>query len=582
MFLPTTMDEVRARGWKRLDVVLVTGDAYIDAPHIGIAVIGKVLLAAGFKVGIIAQPDTEGGEDIGRLGEPELFWGVTAGCMDSMVANYTALNKRRRTDDLTAGGRNTKRPDRATIVYCNLVRRFFKSTRPLVIGGLEASLRRISHYDYLSDSVRRAIMVDARADVLVYGMAERTIVTLARRLAAGRPVTDIRGICFLSATPPEGFIELPSHEAVSRDRKLFVAMHRLLYDNSDPVHGQGLFQLQDTRYLVQNPPQEPLAAEELDAVHGLDFERDVHPFHRNEGPVRCLETIRFSIITHQGCFGGCRFCAIAVHQGRRVVSRSEAGILEEAARLSEHPEFKGYIQDLGGPTANMYGMACSRPAAKGACRKRHCLFPDACRYLDLSHAPQVALLQQARRLPNVKKVVIGSGIRHDLVLADKACGERYLEAIVRHHTSGQLKVAPEHATAAVLKLMGKPGPELLLDFKARFEKLCRSHGLDQYLTCYLMAAHPGCTLKDMESLRRFVDLKLGFRPEQVQIFTPTPGTWSTVMYHTGLDPESGEPIYVERKAREKQRQKAVLRPPEPQGHPRPTKGRRRRPPSTLR
>ncbi len=456
MFIPATRKEAAALGWRRLDVILVTGDSYIDAPHIGVALIGKTLMAAGFRVGIIPQPDVLSDKDILRFGEPELFWGVTAGCMDSMVANYTAGQKRRRSDDLTAGGKNTRRPDRACIAYTNLIRRHFKNTTPIVLGGIEASLRRISHYDLWSDSVRRSILFDAKADFLVYGMGEATVMDLAERLSRRQPVTGIRGLCFISTTPPQDYIGLPSHETVAKDKDAFAHMFRVFYDNCDPESARGLYQKQDTRYLVQNPPRPYPAPEDLDRIYELDYERRVHPLHQEAGEVRAMHTIAFSIASHRGCFGGCHFCAIAVHEGRRVVSRTEASILREAEKLTRHPDFKGIIPDLGGPTANMYGMSCKRAETRGVCREKACLVPAACKLLDIGHQRQIALLRKIREIPGIKKVFIGSGVRHDLVLQDKQYGMAYLKEIMTHHVSGQLKIAPEHSQDHVLRLMGKP------------------------------------------------------------------------------------------------------------------------------
>jgi len=558
MFLPTTQAELSRLGWKSLDVILITGDAYIDSPHVGVAVIGKVLLNAGYRVGIIPQPDIHSDLDIGRLGAPELFWGVTAGCMDSMIANYTPTRKRRNADDLTPGGRNTKRPDMAGIVYPNLIRKYFKNTRPIILGGIEASLRRISHYDYGSDSVRRSILFDAKADILVYGMGEGAVLDLARKFLENRPVDDTRGICHIALKKPQGYIELPSHEEVVRDKNKFEQMFRVFYENSDPFSAVGLCQKQDTRYLVQNPPQLPPGPEALDRIYELDYERDVHPFHKAAGRVRALETIRFSITTHRGCYGECRFCSIPVHQGRIVISRSEASILREAARMSRHPEFKGIIPDVGGPTANMYGIECGRKAKHGACRNKGCLTPVICDDLPVSHHRQIHLLESLRRMPGIKKVFIGSGIRYDLVLKDEKYGRQYLEELVRHHVSGQLKVAPEHSEEHVLHLMGKPGFQDLLKFKRLFDRLNRQLNKKQYLTYYFIAAYPGCTLEDMAQLRRVIRRRLGLRPQQVQIFTPSPATVATLMYYTETDPDTGRPLFVEKNMRKKQGQKNSL------------------------
>jgi uncharacterized radical SAM protein YgiQ len=544
-------------GWEKLDIVLVTGDSYVDSPFIGVSVIGQVLLKAGFRVGIIAQPDVQTA-DISRLGEPELFWGVTGGSIDSMVANYTATKKRKRSDDVTPGGKNDRRPDRAVIVYANLIRRRFKNTKPIVLGGVEASLRRIAHYDYWSESVRRSILFDAKADLLVYGMAERTIVALAERLGAGQDAGDLRGICTIAKERPAHGIELPSFEEVSRDKGAFIDMFHTFYRNNDPLTAKTLYQQQDTRYLVQNPPALPLTQLELDEVYELDFERAQHPYYERLGTVRALETIRFSLTTHRGCYGECNFCSIAVHQGRTVRWRSEDSIVREARRLAQLPDFKGIIQDVGGPTANMYGFECEKKTARGSCADRRCLYPELCPQMEVDHSRQLALLRRLRGIKGVKKVFVASGIRYDLVLADKKHGPAYLRDVVRHHTSGQMKVAPEHTQARVLQRMGKPGTGLLLQFRDLFTTLTRAARKEQYLTYYLIAAHPGCTEKDMRALKRFASRHLKINPRQVQVFTPTPSTYSSLMYYTEIDPFTGEQLFVEKDLVRKERQKSIL------------------------
>jgi uncharacterized radical SAM protein YgiQ len=406
--------------------------------------------------------------------------------MDSMISNYTPTNKRRKRDDLTGGGLNIRRPDMAVIAYANLVRRYFKKTKPIVIGGIEASLRRISHYHYASDSIRRSILFDAKADILVYGMGEKTTLELAENIRRRRPVKDVRGICYIAPEKKEGYIELPSHAQVAADSAKFIEMFRIFYKNNDPITGKGLCQKQDSRYLIQNPPQFPLTSEELDHIHELEYERNVHPYYAAWGTVRALETIRFAITTHRGCYGECNFCAISVHQGQRVVERSEGSILKEASVLTKHPEFKGYIHDVGGPTANMYGIECKRRKTKGTCRNKRCLTPVVCDKLEISHLPQIDLLKKIRQMPKVKKVFIGSGIRHDLVLKDETYGLQYLEEIIRHHISGQLKLAPEHCEDHILALMGKPPSESFMEFFRLFEKINRRMGKKQFLTCYFI------------------------------------------------------------------------------------------------
>lgn len=563
MFLPTTRHELEHLGWDRLDVILVTGDSYIDSPHIGVAVIGKVLAAAGYRVGIIAQPDLGSDRDIGRLGEPRLFWGVTGGSIDSMVANYTPLKKRRRSDDYTPGGKNDRRPDRAAIVYANLIRRFFKRTRPIVLGGMEASLRRVPHYDYWSDRIRGSILFDAKADFLLYGMAERSVRELADRLRQGSNVRDIRGLCYIARAAEierlrGEYIELPPYETVVTDPSAFTEMFHTFYRNNDPIAAKGLIQRHGDRYLVQNPPAPHLNQTELDAIYALDFERAQHPYYEREGTVKALETIRFSIVTHRGCYGECNFCAIAVHEGRQVQCRSMESILAEAQRLTHHPAFKGSISDLGGPTANMYGIECSRKTEKGSCPEKRCLYPKVCPSLKPDHSRQLELLRRVRGIPGLRRAFIGSGIRYDLILSDKKWGMAYLQELVAHHVSGQLKVAPEHTEDHVLERMGKPGKDSLLRFRELFDRLSREAGKRQFLTYYLIAAHPGCTQWDMQRMHRFFQCELRMHPEQVQIFTPTPSTYSTLMYYTERDPFTGAPLFVEKGLKGKERQKQAI------------------------
>ncbi len=563
MFLPATQAEMQARGWRELDIILVTGDAYLDTPFTGVSLVGRTLESAGFRVGVIAQPDVQGTSDISRLGAPRLFWGVTAGCVDSMVANYTATGRKRHEDDFTPGGQNTRRPDRASIVYANLIRRAFRPCAPIVLGGIEASLRRIAHYDFWSNRIRQSILLDAKADLLVYCMAEQTVLELARRLRDGRDWRDLRGICFAAPQPPADAVLLPSYAAVSAPpspatSEAFLEMFRLFAVNQDPVTARPLAQPHDLRWVVQQPPAAPATPDELDQFYRLPFERDAHPLDAARGAVRALETIRFAITTHRGCFGECTFCAIAMHQGRRVVSRSAAAILAEAEQLTHHPKFRGILTDIGGPTANMYGMACPRMATRGTCPNRHCLFPEVCPNLKVNHHPQTELLRRLRQLPGIRKAFVASGLRHDLVLADTTHGPGYLDELVAHHVSGQLKLAPEHSADGVLRLMRKPGVAKLLAFCAQFEQANTRHQRRQFLTYYFVAAHPGCTDEDMRQLRQFTLRQLKLAPEQVQVFTPTPSTWATAMYWTERDPATGKPIFVEKGGRGRQAQKEIL------------------------
>ncbi|MBU2490025.1 MAG: YgiQ family radical SAM protein [Proteobacteria bacterium] len=562
MFLPASQEEMKRLGWDRADVVLVTGDAYVDAPQSGAAVIGRVLAAAGFRVGIIAQPDVSTDADIRRLGEPRLFWGVTSGCVDSLVANRTALGKRIRSDDFTPGGENNRRPDRAVIKYANLIRAAFSGTAPIVLGGLEASLRRFSHFDAWPGSVRRSILFDAKADLLVYGMGERAALSIARAMDEGRDWAGIPGTCLAMAEAPPGSLTLPSHEAVRSDPALFAEAFGLFSENQLP-ESPVLCQRQDTRFLVQYPPAAPPTQAELDQWNELPYMRDAHPLDARQGEVRALATIRFSITSHRGCFGDCRFCAISTHQGRQVVSRSPESVVREAQRLAGLPGFTGIISDLGGPTANMYGTRCKKHGVAGACSDRSCLFPEPCPHLAFGHRRHGDLLARVADLPGVRKTFVASGVRHDLVLADPK-GPEYLARVLERHLSGQMKIAPEHCAPQVLSLMGKPGPEGLLHFRELYGDINARLGRDQFLTYYFMAAHPGCSRTDMEALSRFVRRELAVVPRQVQIFTPTPGTWSTCMFHTGRDPE-GQKIFVERTEKGRAAQKACLGIPKGKG-----------------
>lgn len=557
-FLPSTRADLTARGWNTLDVILVSGDAYFDSPFNGTAVIGRVLEDAGFRVGVIAQPDISGTNDILRLGIPRLFWGITAGCVDSMVANYTATGRKRHQDDFTPGGENTRRPDRASLAYANLIRRACRPCPPLVLGGIEASLRRIAHYDFWTDRVRRSLLFDAKADILVYGMGERTVTALAQCLRDGRDWHALRGICYAASAAPAESLVLPDYATVAADKAAFLEMFRLFSANQDPVTAHPLAQQTDLRWLVHQPPALPLEAAELDHVYALPYTLDVHPHDAAGGPVRALDTVRFAITSHRGCYGACSFCAISAHQGYRITSRSADSIVAEATRFTRHPKFKGIINDLGGPTANMYGFDCACKAKTGACIDRHCLFPEICPRLPVTHQPQTELLRRLRALPGVRKVFVASGIRHDLVMADTRDGRAYLDELVAHHISGQLKLAPEHSEPAVLRLMGKPGVAKLLAFRARFEAANAKHGLKQFLTYYFIAAHPGCSDEDMRRLKQFATHHLKLSPEQVQIFTPTPSTWSTTLYWTERDPANGAPLFVEKGLRGKQAQKDIM------------------------
>lgn len=563
MFLPTTMEEVRKLGWDSLDIILVSGDTYIDSSYNGSALIGKWLYKHGFKVGIIAQPDINSDKDIKRLGEPNLYWAVSAGCVDSMVANYTATKKKRKSDDFTPGGENIRRPDRASIIYTNLIKRFFKNgNAPVVLGGIEASLRRITHYDYWSNNLRRPLIFDAKADILSYGMGEKSMLALAQALKGGREWRNIRGLSYIAKEKKDSYLELPSFEECVKDKREFVKAFDIFYHNCDPITAKGLCQLCGDRYLIQNPPSENFTSEELDSIYSMDFERDVHPYYKAMGEVRALDTIRTSVTTHRGCYGECNFCAIAIHQGRTVISRSQDSIVEEVKEIASAPKFKGYIADVGGPTANMYDIECSKKLKVGACQDKRCLYPHKCPALKIDHNSQIELLDKLKNIDKIKKIFIASGIRYDMILDDKRNGQMYLEEIIKDHVSGQMKIAPEHTEDKVLALMGKQGKAPLKEFKEKFYKINSKLGKKQFLTYYLIAAHPGCDEKDMLDLRRFASSELRINPEQVQVFTPTPSTYSTLMYYTEMDPFTNKKLFVEKDNGKKQKQKDILIPRE--------------------
>lgn len=563
MFLPTTMEEVKKLGWNYLDIILISGDTYIDSSYNGTALIGKWLYKHGFKVGVIAQPDINSDVDIKRLGEPKLYWAVSAGCVDSMVANYTATKKKRRSDDFTPGGENTRRPDRASIAYTNLIKRHFKNSEvPIVLGGIEASLRRITHYDYWSNNLRRPLIFDAKADILSYGMGEKSMLELARAIRDKKDWRDIRGLSYISKEVKEGYLELPSYENCVKDKKEFIKAFETFYHNCDSILAKGLYQKCGDRYLIQNPPSENFSSRELDAIYSMDFERDVHPYYKKMGEVRALDTIKTSVTTHRGCYGECNFCAIAIHQGRTVISRTEDSIVDEVKEITKMKKFKGNIADVGGPTANMYQVECKKKLKFGACQDRRCLYPQKCPALKIDHSKQIDLLKRLKGIDKIKKIFIASGIRYDMILDDKKCGQMYMEEIIKDHVSGQMKIAPEHTEDKVLSLMGKQGKAPLKEFKEKFYQINKKLGKKQFLTYYLIAAHPGCNEKDMLDLKRFASAELRVNPEQVQIFTPTPSTYSTLMYYTEMDPFTGKKLFVEKDNGKKQKQKDILIPRE--------------------
>lgn len=557
-FLPTTREECDRLGWDAPDFVLAVGEAYVDHPSFGQAIISRVLEHAGYRVAMLCLPEYRDAEDYKRFGRPKLGYLVTAGVIDSMVNHYTVAKKRRNTDAYAPGGQPGLRPDRATTVYCNRVHQAYPNL-PVLIGGVEASLRRFSHYDYWDDKVRRSLLVDTAATLLLYGMGERTVLAAADWLRRGMPPEELpalRGCCYMAKEPPADAILLPGHAEVAAEKTVYARAFRMEYEEQDAVRGHRLCQQQDTqRYLVQNEPAAPLSREELDAVYALPYERSAHPMYDRLGGVPALSEVRFSISATRGCFGSCSFCALTFHQGRVVTSRSEDSIVNEARELTALPDFKGYIHDIGGPTANFREPACDRQLKNGCCKNRQCLYPSPCKHLRVSHEELVRILRRVRTLPRVKKVFIRSGVRFDYVMADK--DPTFLQELCRYHVSGQLKVAPEHVSPAVLARMGKPGRDVYDAFVRRYEELNRKLGLQQYLVPYLMSSHPGSTLADAVALAEYLR-DTGYQPEQVQDFYPTPGTLSTCMYHTGLDPRTMEPVYVPKTPHEKAMQRALL------------------------
>lgn len=557
-FIPVTRQEALQRGWTELDVIFVTGDAYVDHPSFGVPLLARLLESRGFRVGIIAQPDWRSLEPFTVLGRPRLFFGVSAGAMDSMVAHYTPARKLRHDDAYTPGNRHGSRPNRATIVYTARLKEAFRDV-PVVLGGIEASLRRFAHYDYWEDRVRRSLLFDSKADLLVCGMGERPLLELAGRLAEGgqlSSITDIRGTAYIASARgdrplPVKFAEIPSFEEVSSDKNAFARAFRLIDGETNPSSASVLVQKHGDRYLVCNPPALPLSDAEMDGIYRLPFAKAPHPAYRE--PIPAYLQIRASITTHRGCLGGCSFCAITHHQGKIVQSRSQASIMSEIERLAAMPWFDGTVTDVGGPSANMYGMSCGNPAAKESCRRPSCLYPHVCANLRLGDRNAAALLRKVRGIAKVAHVKVSSGVRYELFERQR----EYFRELLAHHVGGLLKVAPEHFSDVVTAWMGKPGREVFERFLEHFRRESLRLGRKQYLVPYLMSGHPGCTLADMAETALTLK-RLGLKVEQVQDFTPTPGTLSTCMYHTGIDPFSGQTVYVARTDREKRLQKALL------------------------
>ena len=556
-FLPTTAQELSARGIGQLDFVYIIGDAYVDHPSFGPAIISRVLESHGYTVGIISQPDWHSAEEFRRLGRPRLAFLISAGNIDSMVNHYTSAKKRRSSDAYTPGGEAGKRPDRATIVYANRVREAYRGV-PVIIGGIEASLRRFAHYDYWDDKVRRSILSDSGADLLIYGMGERQIVEIADALAGGLPVeqiTYVNGTCYMTNSLAQvyEYETIESYEAVARDKKAYASAFMAQYREQDAIRGKRLVQPHGDTFLVVNPPAAPLTTEELDAVYELPYARAPHPSYQKEIPA--LFEVKFSLTSCRGCFGACSFCALTFHQGRVISARSHASLLREAAILTQQPDFKGNIHDVGGPTANFRQPACKKQLKSGVCADRQCLGFEHCKNLMVDHGDYIALLEELSAVPGVKRVFVRSGIRYDYVMYDKS--DAFLRALIKNHVSGQLKVAPEHVSDRVLRLMGKPASALYDRFVAKYMQLNRNLGKEQYIVPYFMSSHPGSDLDAAVELAEYLK-RTGQRPEQVQDFYPTPGTLSTCMYYTGFDPRTGERVYVPKNASEKAMQRALM------------------------
>ena len=558
-FLPITRKEMEDRGISQPDFVYVIGDAYVDHPSFGHAIISRILENHGYSVCIISQPDWKNPKSIDVFGRPRLGFLVSGGNMDSMVNHYSVTHHRRKTDSFTPGGIMGKRPDYATIVYCNLIRQTYKDV-PILIGGIEASLRRLGHYDYWSNTMKRSILLDSQADLLMYGMGEKSIVEIAEALNAGMDVQDITyidGTVFKTKELDESLptIVLPSFEEIQKNKRTYAESFKLQYGNCDPFTAKRLAERYGKEYVVQNPPQKPLTTEEMDAVYALPYNRAYHPSYEKLGGVPAIEEVKFSLVSNRGCFGACSFCALTFHQGRIVQVRSHENILEEAEKMVKDPDFKGYIHDVGGPTANFRHPACEKQMTKGACGGRQCLYPTPCKNVNADHSDYVALLRKLRKIPGVKKVFVRSGIRFDYLLADKK--DTFIRELVQYHISGQLKVAPEHVSDAVLCRMGKPRNAVYNQFVSKYFALNKQYNMNQFLVPYLMSSHPGSTMKEAVELAEYIR-DMGYNPEQVQDFYPTPSTLSTVMYYTGLDPRTMEKVYVPTDPHEKAMQRALI------------------------
>ncbi len=564
-FLPVTKEEMEARGIWQPDFVYICGDAYVDHPSFGAAIITRLLESRGYSVGIIAQPDWRKKESITVFGEPRLGFLVSAGNMDSMVNHYTVAKKHRKQDAYSPGGKMGLRPDRAVTVYSNLIRQTYKHT-PIILGGIEASLRRLAHYDYWSDGMKRSVLMDSGADLISYGMGERSILEIAEALDKGFPISSITfipGTVYKTKEMPKGEL-LPSYEQLCENKKAYADSFRIQYENTDAFTGKVLIEDYGNRgFVVQNPPSKPLSQKEMDEVYDLPYARTYHPMYEKQGKIPAIEEIKFSITSNRGCFGGCNFCALAFHQGRIVQTRSHASIIEEAKSYVNEKDFKGYIHDVGGPTADFRHPACKKQETKGVCTKKQCLFPKPCKNLEVDHEDYLELLRKLRNIAGVKKVFIRSGIRFDYVNADTSSA--FLDELAKYHVSGQLRVAPEHISDEVLYYMGKPEHAVYQQFLKKFEKANARSGKKQYVVPYLMSSHPGCTIKEAVKLAEYVR-DMGFTPEQVQDFYPTPSTMSTCMYYTGIDPRTGKKVYVPKSFKEKTMQRALLQYKNPENY----------------
>ncbi|MDW7650565.1 MAG: YgiQ family radical SAM protein [Bacillota bacterium] len=566
-FLPVTKEDMLARGWDELDFVLVSGDAYVDHPSFGAAVIGRVLESRGYRVGIVAQPSWQDTRDYKIFGKPSLGFLITSGNIDSMVNHYTVAKKKRHDDLYSPGGKGGYRPDRAAIVYAHRAKEAYSDV-PVILGGIEASLRRFAHYDYWSDKVRRSILLDAKADLIVYGMGERQVIEIAEALKSGIPVgeiTFVKGTVYKTKDKDRPYqpLVLPHYDEILASKKTFAKSFMIQYNNMDAIVGKPLLEPYRNWYVVQNPPYGPMSQSELDHIYALPFMRTYHPVYEKEGGVPAIKEVKFSLISNRGCFGGCNFCALTFHQGRVVQSRSHRSILAEAEKLVWEPDFKGYIHDVGGPTANFRSRACEKQVKHGVCTDKQCLFPNPCKQLKVDHQDYLQLLRHLRQLPNVKKVFVRSGLRYDYLMHDK--NDEFFRELCQHHISGQLKVAPEHISADVLQKMGKPQRDVYERFVKKYHQINEDLGLKQFLVPYLMSSHPGSTLKDAVELAEYLR-DLGYMPEQVQDFYPTPGTLSTCMYYTELDPRTMEKVYVPKSAHEKAMQRALIQYRKPQNY----------------